>query len=276
MVWADPLTDARAANRAGDPAAEVAACLKIPEHPACKSRLAEIDARRDPDGGLSALTALEAARRVEDPALRRAAVERVGENTENLVLSAEIRVWLARDDLDRLADPAAAWDRLEAEVPASVLPQARSLRTEAAVRLGRASAEEGRAGGWSRAARLRLGEQVAGALLAGFILLSGGALALGRGGWAPAVALRCVGLVLVGALPALGIAALRDLPITRAAWPLLPMLLGLTGVAVLGLGRLRRQGLRRMFGVYAGIATLAAGWLVLAPLGALDALGLGP
>lgn len=100
----DALSRAHAAQRAGDVAGEAAACAEVPDTAYCAERLRWIDARRDADGGLGTITALEAVRRdlATAAAERRAAVEAlVARPGVNEVVAAELTCWLARDALSR-------------------------------------------------------------------------------------------------------------------------------------------------------------------------------
>ncbi len=143
----DAMAAARAAERAGQPDAERAACAVVIEQAAgtaaaqtCGERLAWLAARTDPDGGLSGLSRLEAARRTaegrgdalqavaEDPSV--SAVVRVEAGAA--LAAAELRAGRAEDALARVAGPSE-----DPALPGPVRERLLRLRARALVALGR-------------------------------------------------------------------------------------------------------------------------------------------
>lgn len=246
------------------------------------TRLAWLDARRDADGRLDGLTRLEQARREPDPDRRRAMVEALAaEPHASPTLTAEIALWRGQDAFDR-GDASATVRVLEdlETVPEDLAPAIGALDGRARVALGLPVPPGPAADAAARARRVTGIRAACVATIGGFALVAG---ALGIRGIAEsrraarAWRLRPGGLgpLALGMVGSFGIAAAWDPAVTWRAVPLFPALITLHVLAAAaqpGLaGHARGQA---AVGALAALASLAAGWLVLQPIGVLDELGL--
>lgn len=144
----DPLATARAAQRAGDPAAEAAACAQVVDEgdnargvAACSRRLAWLEARRDDDGTWTGLVLLEAARRGDAPPASIEALPDQPGISPMVVLDAEL--WVARQDLyagevdATVARTTRLWAAVEATPAAPGWREIAALHAKALARAGR-------------------------------------------------------------------------------------------------------------------------------------------
>jgi hypothetical protein len=271
------LEDARAAERAGDHAAEHAACTALlgedaggPGAEACRRRIAWLDARRDTDGGFAALEALQAVRRdrrtlaPEDAWSRVEAVARATEAAARV--RDEAALWLAREALDRREDAALAltwtgplWARLapEAGRPGGLRAQAADLHARALLGTGD---EAGARAVEAAAAPVRSAVPREGLPLA---IRNRDRARARTGAWA--------GLALFGL--AAGPPAVRtwrgpDRPRPRGLVPLLVVGLGATGL-VAAWDLATAPGVLAVVGAFAAVHLVAAGALAATPAGPL-------
>ena len=261
------LARARAAERAGDPAAEAKACAALvdaggPGAAACAARLAWLGARRDPDGGLrgiGVLLGLRARWATLDPEAAAAQVEALAaDSAVGARVRADAQAWLARDALERRGDAAAAeaWAR-----PAlAALPAGDPDRRAIAALLARALAAQGELDA-ARAVEAELAP-VEGARPRDGLAPVARARAAGRARAAAAVA--------VVAFAALSLpTAVRGARAGLRPWGLAPLLLvGLGAAALAALGTPGGGGpVLAVVAAVAAVHLLAAPALALAPPG---------
>lgn len=254
----DALLDAaRLAERAGDPVAERDACeallnLAPPDAAAgqrCAQRLAHLRARQDPDGGFSALSRLNALRRLPADPARIQAEALYAEPGLPEALRRDLALWLARDAVNRGEDPRpflADWPEAE--------PAQRAARDALLAVPARAAP--------------RRGPPIAAALLAIFALLC---LPLSWSSRSERPApYGLAALLFIG----LGFALIAGRWEPRAGWATLALLPPLGLVHLLSLYALRAERLTAAVRALSGAATLASFYLVLWRFELLDRVGL--
>lgn len=259
----DAATRARAAQRVGDVVGEAAACAEDTTGSYCSERVRWLDARRDADGGLSTLAALEAVRRDPDAPgdQRRARVQGlVAREGVSPTLAGELTCWLARDALGR-------GDAAEAKALLLPLPAGRErdlLLGEARARLGEPA--EGDAPDRIRRERLQAHLRTAST----GILAVWGVAALGLARRGVGAGVRPWGVVPLG-LAGLGCAAVAgwaDADGGRAALWLVPAQVGIFVLAAFAQPALAgRPRARAAFGVGTAASMGAVGVLTLHALG---------
>lgn len=294
---------ARAAERAGDPAAERAACEALvrtfPDDrstPACAQRLAWIAARADTDGGLVGLEGVLNLQR-EAHALSPEQVEAraralLGTPGLSEVLAAELWLRVARSAASR-GDPeealrAAAQGLALPGIPEPVTRQLRGVEAAALAASGRAEealAVEQQAGllrsarpqeGAALVLRERRRSALGWASWAAVAVFGAISTPLAARGWSRAPRPRPMGLVplTLAILGAAVLAGARDANAGLAALALWPPLAALhllsAGAAI---GRVH-CAVRLLIGIMAGLASAGACFLVLQRFGLLGTVGL--
>ncbi len=306
---ADPdvlLQEARAAERAGDPAAEHAACTQLLAETTqgrgarvCERRLARLALRRDADGSFDGIAALGAVRRSRDTQPVEAARAQVAALVEDADVAAQVRdeaaLWLAEEALDERGDAADAlqwttplWEKLREEPASTTRSAAADLHGRALLASGDvagaravdAAAAPVRSSVPREGLPLALAERRRGHLQAAswLSLVAFGGLAAPLAGATlrsgPRPTPRGLVPLAVACLGAGALAAAQD----RATLPVFGVLLIVFGcVHVLAAGALARPrstALRLLVRALTALATLGGAFLVLEGFSLLDGVGL--
>lgn len=288
----------QAAERALDYAEAATACATCfdldptgPRATRCAGRADWIEARRDPDGGFAALTALQEVRRDYRSLGADAARSRVHDlwaSTRAGIVHAEAALWLARHDL-QAGDAEAAlgyttplWGQ---EWPPEVAKPLTELHTTALARAGRideARAAEGpstgpRASAADVAVRERRRDALSATSGVGVALFAAAGLPLAVRGWRRGAAGRVVPFGLVLLLVAFVGAGLLAESWEAGAGRSLPWLAAVAvAVHAVALGAQLGVGgrWRAAVGALAAWATVGGSFLVLRATGSLDWIGL--
>lgn len=263
------LAEARRAERAGDAAAELAACQELlatapPQHGSrgrCGPRVAHLLSRQDADGGFLSYTQLNALRHLpRDEARPRAeALYRAPSTPEGLRI--DLALWLARDAQQAGQDPRPFLEDWPGAEPAQRAARDSLL---SAVTGQESRAQEARTTGSTR----RIGAALSAITLAVF------AIVCPPLAWrARALRPRPVGLALLGVL-GLGAALIAwrwEAESGRATLAMLPPLALVHGLSLWGILGSRRPGALRAL---VGLSTLAVAYLTLWRFELLDRVGL--
>lgn len=309
VAAADPdalLRDARAAERAGDHAAEHAACTQLLAQGAtgrpaevCEKRLGWLEVRRDTDGSFASLTELQAVRRsrrtlAPEEARARVAALTSAETAPETVRD-EASIWLAREALTDRGDAEDAlrwttplWDRLRDAPDSATRSAAADLHSRALLASGDEDAaltveseakplrsavpREGLPLAMSKQRRGRL-RVVSWAVLAAFAGVAGplAGLAFRRG---PRPRPRGLLPLTFACLGAAGLAAAWDPTTLPAFGVLLAALAAVHTVAAGALAHRRHPVLTAALRGLTALATLGAAYLVLGHFQLLDGVGL--
>jgi len=290
-------TEARRAEREGQPAQEHAACEVVVAaargdraEQACHERLAVLDAQVDPGGGWEGLARLEAARRIEQPTTRRLtlggisgdpAVARAVRAQAGAALAA---LALAREDPEGALNATEPWWPGE-DLPETVRRRVGGLRAEALQRLnqsGGAEAIEEELPGPTQDAlaptrtdqRRRRLRGLSDGVVAVWAIVG---LPLATRGWAQRPQPRPLGLVPLAVVGGGGLVMVA-VQAPELAGPFALLLATLAMVYLLSAGGALalqpRPRLRALFGLGSALATLGCIFLVLDALHLLDRVGL--
>lgn len=277
------LDQVRAAERAGDPAAQDALCRALiadapPDDPAaatCRRTLEALAPLQDADGTWTTLTALEAARRGQgqvawDPA-------------QPPALQVEVGLWQANAVLQDGGAPVELTGALWAlEMSDDRRVRVRRVHVQALIAAGRLDEARALAPDVDPAARSRAADTVASTtqqravlrwiswgLLGAFGLLAPAAVK----GWRVTPRPTPVGLAVIAAVGGAA-AAICWSWAPRAGWGALALIPALGGVHLVATGAMLQLGPRWPVRVLSGLAACASGFLVLAGLDLLDWVGL--